>query len=87
MKLAVILALSAYFQSQPFSEKQGIKKLLIPGTMVGFPVLVTIVQPDMGTGMHMLITGASIIFLVGINQLDACLVRLLIDCTFYLVGI
>jgi len=68
MKLALIMALAAYFHNKVRSMRMGVRELLVPSLIVVAPVLLIVMQPDMGTGMHLFITGSSILFFVGIQR-------------------
>lgn len=68
MKFATILALARYFHDKMTGEKMGFKELIIPGLILGIPALLTMSQPDLGTGGHLAITGASILLFVGIRS-------------------
>ncbi len=68
MKFATILALARYFHDKGSSERMAFKDLLVPGMILGLPALLTMTQPDLGTGGHLMITGASILLFVGIRS-------------------
>lgn len=68
MKLATILALAKYFQARTSLDKLDFKDLLVPGLILGVPALLTIAQPDLGTGGHLAISGATILLFVGIRS-------------------
>lgn len=68
MKFLVILALAKYFHEKQSIERLGWKDLLVPGLIVGAPALLTIAQPDLGTGGHMLIIGAVVILFMGVQR-------------------
>lgn len=68
MKFATILALAKYFQDKTEIKSMGFKDLIIPGLIVMGPGLLTIVQPDLGTGGHLIITGMAILLFVGIRS-------------------
>jgi rod shape determining protein RodA len=62
MKLGLVLALARYF-SRIYPEKElGLRDLLIPGLVALIPAVIVIVQPDLGTGMLLLLIFALIIF-------------------------
>jgi len=67
MKFATILALAKYFHSRPALHKLDFRDLLIPGAILGVPALLTMMQPDLGTGGHLAITGTVILLFVGIR--------------------
>lgn len=67
MKPALVLALAAFF------EKRDITMISRPGTIIPalliilLPVLVVASQPDLGTGMALLMVGGSVMILAGIS--------------------
>ncbi len=68
-KLSVTLALARFFAEDP-KQKQGgydLRDLGIPAAMVGFPVLLVLKQPDLGTAMMLCLTSALIVMLAGIR--------------------
>lgn len=79
MKIAVLLALARYFHNKPGLAKMGFRDLLVPGLILGVPGMLTIIQPDLGTGGHILIAGTVMLLFVGVRP------RVLL--TFLLAGI
>ncbi|MEO5667355.1 MAG: FtsW/RodA/SpoVE family cell cycle protein, partial [Bdellovibrionota bacterium] len=67
MKIFMILAVAKYFHTKNQIHKMGLKDLIIPCLMIGIPGLMTIVQPDLGTGGHLMIVGAVVLLFVGIK--------------------
>jgi rod shape determining protein RodA len=67
MKMMTILALAKYFHSKNHIRKMGLKDLIVPVLMIAVPGLMTIAQPDLGTGGHMMIVGAVMLLFVGIR--------------------
>ena len=64
-KIIVIIALAAYL-----SEKKGVissKDILISMGIVGLPMMLIFVQPDLGTAMVLLVVWVCLILLAGIN--------------------
>jgi rod shape determining protein RodA len=68
MKFLVILALAKFFHDRQSIDKLGWKQLLVPALIVGAPALLTISQPDLGTGGHILLIGAAMILFMGIKR-------------------
>ncbi|HVJ65140.1 MAG TPA: rod shape-determining protein RodA [Bdellovibrionota bacterium] len=68
MKFLVILALAKYFHDKQSLQKLGWKELLVPGLIVGVPALLTIAQPDLGTGGHIMLIGATMIAFMGVKR-------------------
>jgi rod shape determining protein RodA len=67
MKTCVILALAKFFHERSASHRLDFKDLLVPGAIVGVPALLTIAQPDLGTGGHIAMIGGAIILFMGIR--------------------
>lgn len=68
MKFLVILALAKYFHEKQSLSRLGWKDLLVPGLIVAAPALLTIAQPDLGTGGHIMMIGAAIILFMGVQK-------------------
>lgn len=69
MKVALILALARYYQwlperwiSHPFS-------IIAPALMIGCPMGLTLLQPDLGTAVFFAFVGVAIMFLAGVHIL------------------
>lgn len=78
-KIAIILVLARHFsRGQPFSPL-GLRELLMPLALVFIPVLLIVKQPDLGSGILVLLTAMSVILFVGVNW------RTLVVSTFSLV--
>jgi rod shape determining protein RodA len=67
MKIMMILAVAKYFHTKNQIRKMGLKELIVPCLMIGVPGLMTIAQPDLGTGGHIMIVGAVMLLFVGIR--------------------
>jgi rod shape determining protein RodA len=78
-KIAIILALAAYFSRRPQLESLRFKDLLVPGLMVLAPFLLIVKQPDLGSAILVVLVAASIILFVGVNW------RTLVGCVLTLV--
>ncbi|MCK9374886.1 MAG: rod shape-determining protein RodA [Syntrophobacterales bacterium] len=66
-KIGIILALATYFSRRPRTESMRLKDLLVPGLLVMIPVALIIKQPDLGSGILVVLVAASIILFVGVN--------------------
>lgn len=62
MKVSLVLALSKWFSDRDPFEEMGLKNLLIPGLLTLVPMLLIIVEPDLGTGIIILLIFAFIVF-------------------------
>ena len=65
MKIAVIMALARYFHGQQYYEIRRVRTLIIPLILIITPMLLVIRQPDLGTGLMILLGGIMVIFLAG----------------------
>lgn len=66
-KIGVILALATYFNRRPCLEAMDLKDLVFPGLLVLLPVALIIKQPDLGSGILVLLVAASMIFFAGVR--------------------
>jgi rod shape determining protein RodA len=55
-KIAVVLVLARWFSKVSPEQETGLRELIIPFLLAFVPALMIIVQPDLGTGMLVLIT-------------------------------
>lgn len=67
MKVTLILALARYFHGLTLEEVSRIRNLLIPLGLVGAPVALVVLQPDLGTAILLIATGAVIFFSAGLR--------------------
>lgn len=67
MKVTLILALARYFHGLTLEEVSRIRNLLIPLALVGAPVALVVLQPDLGTAILLIATGAVIFFSAGLR--------------------
>jgi rod shape determining protein RodA len=65
-KIAVILALARYFDSQPLDRLQSIVTYLPALAMIALPFLLVLKQPDLGTALMLALGGVSMIFAAGL---------------------
>src|SRR5690606_1548851 len=62
LKLGLVLALARYF-TKIYPEKQlGFKDLIVPGLIMGIPMVMVVLQPDLGTGLVLLFIFCMMIF-------------------------
>ncbi len=90
MKLCTVLALAKYFQNRITNEKLGLRELLIPVLMIAVPGLLTIIQPDLGTGGHLMIGCTVILLFVGVRTrilVSAALVAIVSFPVFWQYGL
>lgn len=66
MKIALILALAKWYAYITPMEVKRARALLVPVLMIMAPAILVMVQPDLGTAMLIILTGAVIMFLAGV---------------------
>jgi rod shape determining protein RodA len=66
-KIAIILVLATYFYRRGRGEPLRLKDLLAPGALVLLPAGLIIKQPDLGSGMLVLLVAASMVIFIGVN--------------------
>jgi rod shape determining protein RodA len=67
VKLTIILALAKYFDRSQIGRNYLLRELLVPFLIVLIPFLLIIRQPDLGTGLIIIILFFSIVFFVGLD--------------------
>jgi rod shape determining protein RodA len=67
MKIALIVALARYFHSLPAENTGRIIALFVPAGLIMVPVALVLKQPDLGTAMMLLASGAIVLFLAGVR--------------------
>ncbi len=67
MKIALVLALARYYHDLPEDRVSGLGGLIIPAVMIGAPMALILMQPDLGTSLLLAATGAAIIFMAGLS--------------------
>ncbi len=66
MKLAIVLAVARFYSLLPAGEIRSFKAIWPPALMIGFPMALVLLQPDLGTGLMIAAGGATIMFLSGL---------------------
>ena len=69
MKVALVAALARYYHWLPAERVSRPLWILLPMAMIAVPVVLTLRQPDLGTGMLFLLIGTAIMFLAGVSWL------------------
>ena len=67
MKITLLLALARYYQWLPKRLVSHPLALVVPCVLVGAPVALTLLQPDLGTAMIFALVGAAVLFLAGVS--------------------
>ncbi len=62
MKVGVVLALARWFSKSHNFQELGFKDLIVPSIIAGVPAVLVIVQPDLGTGLLILLIFSVITF-------------------------
>ena len=68
MKLAVVMALARYFHSATPEDVRQLRSLIIPVLVIGAPVALVLLQPDLGTSLMMVMAGAAMMFMAGASM-------------------
>ncbi len=67
MKPALILALAAYFEKKDVAAISYIHVVLPAMGLIFLPVALVVAQPDLGTGMSLVMAGAAVLLLAGVS--------------------
>jgi len=67
MKIALVLALARYYHDLPEERVSSLGGLMIPALMIGAPMGLIVLQPDLGTSVLLAATGAAIVFMAGLS--------------------
>lgn len=67
MKVAIVMALAAYYDVLPPSKISRPIWVLLPLLIIALPTLLVLRQPDLGTSLLILITGGTVMFLAGVH--------------------
>jgi rod shape determining protein RodA len=67
MNIALVLALARYFHARSDEDIARLRYLSPPALMVLIPAMLVLKQPDLGTAIMLLITGAALFFIAGVR--------------------
>lgn len=67
MKIAIVLELARYFSITPIENIRTIRGILIPAAIVGIPVGLIMIQPDLGTSLMILFCAVVLFYLAGVQ--------------------
>lgn len=67
MKIALVLALARYFHSLPAENAGRLGHLIVPSLLVLVPAALVLKQPDLGTAMMLVASGAVLFYLGGVR--------------------
>ena len=65
MKVALVLALARYYEWLPPKHISNPLALIVPAVMIGVPVALVVMQPDLGTAVLFAAVGGGLLFLAG----------------------
>ena len=68
MKIALILILARYFDHVSRTDLDKLKSYIVPLFLISLPGILVISQPDLGTGLTIILLGLAILFFVGISM-------------------
>ncbi|MFU7528880.1 rod shape-determining protein RodA [Qipengyuania sp. ASV99] len=66
MKPVIVVALAHYFATLPAGLITSWRALVVPGAMIGMPVALVLLQPDLGTSLAIAFGGAVVLLLAGL---------------------
>ncbi|MBR9838147.1 MAG: rod shape-determining protein RodA [Rhodobacteraceae bacterium] len=69
MKIALVMVLAAYYDWLPMRRVSHPVWVLAPILLILMPTALTLIQPDLGTALLLLIAGALMMFLAGVHWL------------------
>jgi rod shape determining protein RodA len=67
MKIFLVLALARYFNAGAIEDIGSIARLFIPVALIAAPAVLIVRQPDLGTAIMVVMTGAAVMFLAGVR--------------------
>lgn len=67
MKITIILALANYFENHKAEEGYLLRDLYVPALLALLPFFLVLKQPDLGTGIILLIIFLAIVFIAGVR--------------------
>lgn len=65
MKIAVVMALARHYHGASPEQARRLSFLIIPALVVGAPVALVLLQPDLGTSLMIVMAGAGMVFMAG----------------------
>ncbi len=67
-KLAVVIVMVRYLREEPPKGGWGLRQMIIPFILLGIPAALVLKQPDLGTGLVLVLITATLIFVSGFNS-------------------
>jgi rod shape determining protein RodA len=68
MKIAIVLVLARYYHHVPRGYETKLKALWPPVAIIGAPMLLVMLQPDLGTALSIGFGGVMVMFLAGVSM-------------------
>lgn len=68
MRVSLILSLACYFHRRSEAEIRSFKGVMAAMLMMGVPAVLILKQPDLGTSLMMIMSGALVLFLAGVPK-------------------
>jgi rod shape determining protein RodA len=66
-KLILVIVLASYYSKHEIGEGYGLRELIWPGILTGLPFCLILMQPDLGTGLMLVILCVSLTMMVKIR--------------------
>ena len=66
-KLAVVLVMVRYLREEPPKGGWGLRHLIVPFLLLGVPAALVLKQPDLGTGLVLVLITITLVFVAGLN--------------------
>jgi len=67
MKIALVLTLARYYHNLTLQETRHLGRLVLPAVIVALPVVLTLMQPNLGTAMLMVLGSIAIMWAAGVR--------------------
>lgn len=68
MKITAVLAMAKYFETEKVTSGYKLREIWLPTLMIAMPVLLIMLQPDLGTAMIVLLTFASMMLFIKVDR-------------------
>ncbi len=82
LKLSTILIIAKYFSEDNEDKKYSIKEIFPLIILILFPVFLVIIQPDLGTGLLILLVSSTLLLFIGIEKKS--LLKIVILIAFFI---
>jgi rod shape determining protein RodA len=66
MKPTIVLVLASFYNTLPPGMTPNWRALIPPAALIGFPMILVLLQPDLGTALAITFVGAVVMFLAGL---------------------